>query len=123
MNPVRFTWVVALVFDGLLSCSGLQTGMQTPRYRIPLGMRAVVVRVNGVAGILRGRRVDVLVTDDSIGTTDPHTTTVVQGAEVLASEKVKTHGGAVVTLLTSPKDAEKLTLASQQGRVSLVPRN
>ena len=125
MNPTRFlfNWIAAVVLGVLLSCSSTQTGMQTTPISIPPGMRAVVVRVNWVAGIVPGTRVDVLVTDDPAGSTDPHTATVLQGVEVLASEQGKTQSGGVVTVLTSPKDAEKLTLASQQGRISLVPRN
>ncbi len=125
MNPTRFlfSWIVALAFGGLLSCSGMQTGMQTARISIPPGMRAVVVRVNGVAGILPGMRVDVLVTSNPRGPTEPQTATVLQGVEVMASERVKPQSLGVVTLLTSPIDAEKLTLACQSGDIQLVPRN
>jgi Flp pilus assembly protein CpaB len=123
MNPTRFllNLIIAVAFCVLLSCSGMQTGMQTTR--IPRGMRAVAVRVNWVPGIVPGARVDILVTDNPAGSAESHTATVLQGVEVLALEQLKTEHGGVVTVLTSPKDAEKLALASQKGRISLVPRN
>ena len=85
--------------------------------------RAVAVRVNLVPGIVPGARVDILVTDNPAGSADAHTAIVLQGVEVLALEQLKTESGGVVTVLTSPKDAEKLALASQKGRMILVPRN
>jgi Flp pilus assembly protein CpaB len=101
MNPTRFllNWIVAVAFGILLSCSGMQTGMQTTR--IPRGMRAVVVRVNWVPGIVPGARVDVLVTDNPAGSADPHTATVLQGVEVLAFEQVKTESGSMNVMAIS----------------------
>ena len=123
MNSARFSFscIVAVTFAVLLGCSGTQTGVQTARL-IPPGTRAVSVAVNGAAGIAPGTRVDVLVTDNPTGS-ESHTTTVLQGVEVLASVQQKPESLGVVTLLTSPKGAEAITLASQKGRIQLVPRN
>lgn len=124
MNPrLLFSWIVALAFGGLLSCSGMQTGIQTAQM-IPRGMRAVSVRVNQMAGVVvPGTRVDVLVTSNPAASTQLQTVTVLENVEVIASRQVKPQSLSVVTLLTSPADAEKLTLASQDGHIQLVPRN
>jgi len=100
---------------------------------VPPGMRAVSVRVNevvSVAGfVVPGTRVDVLVTGNPPGA-GPVTTTVLENVEVLASGQhlQRTAEGdpqnaSVVTLLVSPEDAQKLTLAQQQGRIQLSLRN
>ena len=101
---------------------------------IPLGMRAVSVKVNeviGVAGfVVPGARVDVLATV-SIGDSSI-TRTVVSNLQVLASgtrvdqeeaKNGKPIPASVVTLLTTPEDAERVTLASSQGQILLVLRN
>jgi Flp pilus assembly protein CpaB len=119
MKPTRFSfgWIVALAFGSLLGCSGMQTGTQSARIiSIPPGMRAVSIRVNGTAGIVPGTHVDVLVTGNA---TEPQTTTVLQDVEVAVSEP---RSLGVITLLASPKDAEKLALASQRGHIQLVAR-
>jgi len=101
---------------------------------IPPGMRAVSVRVNevvSVAGFVTpGTRVDVLLTGTPGSGTEPETTTVLQNVAVLASghtlERTSTgeaQNTAVITLLVSPDDAQKLTLASTQGRIQLALRN
>lgn len=101
---------------------------------IPPGMRAVSVRVNevvSVAGfVVPGTRVDVLLTGNPAGGGDTRTTTVLSNVEVLASgqrlersSSGETSTAPVITLLVSPEDAQKLTLASQQGRVQLALRN
>jgi pilus assembly protein CpaB len=100
---------------------------------IPPGMRAVSVRVNevvSVAGfVLPGTRVDVLLTGSS-GSGDQQTTTVLENVAVLATgQKLERNSAgdpenaAVITLLVSPEDAQKLTLASSQGRIQLSLRN
>jgi pilus assembly protein CpaB len=101
---------------------------------IPLGMRAIGVKVNeviGVAGfLLPGARVDVLatVTVDS----DMTTRTVVSNLQVLAAgtryEQQEAKDGkavpvTVVTLLATPEDAERVALASSDARILLVLRN
>jgi pilus assembly protein CpaB len=101
---------------------------------IPPGMRAVSVRVNevvSVAGFVTpGTRVDVLLTGTPIGGSEPETTTVLQNIAVLASghtlERSSTgeaQNTPVITLLVSPDDAQKLTLASAEGHIQLALRN
>jgi pilus assembly protein CpaB len=101
---------------------------------IPPGMRAVSVRVNevvSVAGFVTpGTRVDVLLTGTPTGGADEQTTTVLQNIAVLASGHTleRTASGeaqntAVITLLVSPDDAQRLTLASKQGQIQLALRN
>jgi pilus assembly protein CpaB len=100
---------------------------------IPPGMRAVSVRVNevvSVAGFVTpGTRVDVLLTGTP-GGGEQETTTVLQNVAVLASghtlERTSTGEAqttAVITLLVSPDDAERLTLASSEGHIQLALRN
>ena len=101
---------------------------------IPTGMRAVAVRVNeiiGVAGfILPGMRVDVLVTGHPpTGATNDVTTTVLQNITVLsanqqmATDKGQAINATVVNVLVTPEQAEMLTLAGADGRITLVLRN
>src|ERR1700736_5917755 len=101
---------------------------------IPPGMRAVSVRVNeivSVAGFVTpGTRVDVLLTGTPGGTGEQQTTTVLQNVAVLASghtlERTATGEAqttAVITLLVSPDDAQRLTLASSEGHIQLALRN
>jgi pilus assembly protein CpaB len=101
---------------------------------IPPGMRAVSVRVNdttSVAGfVLPGTRVDVLLTGNPEGANQQETTTVLENVAVLATgQKLERNAAGepqnypVVTLLVSPDDAQKLTLASIQGKIQLALRN
>jgi pilus assembly protein CpaB len=115
------------------SLAGENAGSGLPAL-IPPGMRAVSVRVNevvSVAGFVTpGTRVDVLLTGTPGGTGDQETTTVLQNVAVLASghtlERTSTgeaQNTAVITLLVTPDDAQRLTLASSQGRIQLALRN
>jgi len=101
---------------------------------IPPGMRAVSVRVNevvSVAGFVTpGTRVDVLLTGSPGGSSDQQTTTVLQNVAVLASGHTLERSAsgdpqntAVITLLVTPDDAERLTLASSEGHIQLALRN
>jgi pilus assembly protein CpaB len=101
---------------------------------IPPGMRAVSVRVNevvSVAGFVTpGTRVDVLLTGAPGGSGEQQTTTVLQNVAVLASGHTleRTSSGeaqntAVITLLVTPDDAQRLTLASTEGHIQLALRN
>lgn len=101
---------------------------------IPPGMRAVSVRVNdttAVAGfVLPGTRVDVLLTGNPGGTAEQQTTTVLENVAVIATgQKLERNStgdpqmAPVITLLVSPDDAQKLTLASTQGHIQLALRN
>src|SRR5215469_13620106 len=101
---------------------------------LPPGMRAVSVRVNevvSVAGFVTpGTRVDVLLTGTPGGAGEEQTTTVLQNVAVLASghtlERSSTgeaQNTAVITLLVTPDDAQRLTLASSEGHIQLALRN
>src|SRR6202167_4935566 len=101
---------------------------------IPPGMRAVSVRVNevvSVAGFVGpGTRVDVLLTGTPNGSSEPQTTTVLQNVAVIASGHTLERNASgeaqntpVITLLASPEDAERLTLASNEAKIQLVFRN
>jgi len=101
---------------------------------IPPGMRAVSVRVNEVVSVsgyvTAGTRVDVLLTGNPAGGGEAQTTTVLQNVAVLAAghtlERTATgepQSNPVITLLVSPDDAEKLALASSEGRIQLALRN
>jgi len=101
---------------------------------IPPGMRAVSVRVNdivAVAGfVLPGTRVDVLLTGNPTGSNDQQTSTVLENVAVIATGQRLERNSAgepqttpVITLLVSPDDAERLTLASTQGHIQLALRN
>ncbi len=119
------------ILDRQISAAGAGTGLST---RIPPGMRALSLKsdqVVGVAGyLLPGTHVDVLVTFHPENTQDPMTSTVLQDVQILtAGQKMQPDpdGKAtqvdVVTLLVTPSDAEKVVLASAQGRVHFVLRN
>ena len=101
---------------------------------IPPGMRAVSVRVNevvAVAGfVVPGTRVDVLLTGNPGGASEQQTTTVLENVAVIAAgQKLERNAAGepqttpVITLLVSPDDAQKLTLASSQGHIQLALRN
>jgi pilus assembly protein CpaB len=101
---------------------------------IPPGMRAISVRVNdttSVSGFVQpGTRVDVLLTGNPQGSNEQQTTTVLENVAVIATGQRLERNAAgepqsapVVTLLVSPDDAERLTLASSQGHIQLALRN
>jgi len=101
---------------------------------IPPGMRAVSVRVNevvSVAGFVGpGTRVDVLLTGTPGGGSESQTTTVLQNVAVIAAGQRLERNAAgdaqntpVITLLVSPDDAERLTLAQAEGHIQLALRN
>jgi pilus assembly protein CpaB len=103
---------------------------------IPEGMRAVSVAVNeviAVAGFVQpGTMVDVLATGSpgAGGGGETVTKTVLENVKVLAAgqqiqqdQQGKPHTVPVVTLLVSPEDANKLTMAATQGRIQLALRN
>ncbi len=104
---------------------------------IPDGMRAVSVKVNDVVAVagfvVPGTHVDVLLTGNPDRMNDPArvmTTTVLQNVLVLAAgTKLQndSHGQPqsvpIITLLVSPADGQRLTLASSEGRIQLALRN
>lgn len=122
-----------------LKVAGPESGSGLPPV-IPAGMRAISVKVNdviGVAGfVLPGTRVDLLVTvredGPENGRGDPMSRTVVSNVLVLAAgtrfdqEKAKDgkpEKSSVVTLAVLPQDAERVALASSEGKISLALRN
>jgi pilus assembly protein CpaB len=119
------------VLEGRLAARGSGLGLAPI---IPVGMRAVTVRVNDVTGIsgfvLPGMRVDVLVTGRPPNSDGTITATVLQNMVVLSAGtaiQADTRGNAIqaatVTLLATPEQAETLTLANTEGRIQLVLRN
>jgi len=119
------------VLPGKLASENAGSGLPS---LIPPGMRAVSVRVNevvSVAGFVTpGTRVDVLLTGTPGGSGEQQTTTVLQNVAVIASghtlERTATGEAQttpVITLLVSPDDAERLTLASSEGHIQLSLRN
>lgn len=119
------------VIEGRLAPRGSGAGLAPV---IPVGMRAVTVRVNevvGVAGfVLPGMRVDLLVTGKPPSGAMTLTSTVLQNITVLSAGQTMSpdaRGAAInaptVTLLVTPEQAEVITLAGAEGRIQLVLRN
>lgn len=90
------------------------------------GMRAVSVRVNNEIAdlVVAGMHVDVRVTD---GPNDQSPITFLENVLVIETGQrreqnsaVDLHVVPVITLLASPADAEKLTLASSKNRVEVI---
>src|SRR5262245_61087004 len=104
---------------------------------IPEGMRAISVKTNevvGVAGfVIPGTRVDVLVTVRKDTRDEPVSRAVVSNVQVLTAgtrfdqETAKAEGkpipASVVTLLVTPEDAERISLAANEGQIMLTLRN
>jgi pilus assembly protein CpaB len=119
------------ILEGRLAARGSGLGLAPV---IPVGMRAVTVRVNDVTGIsgfvLPGMRVDVLVTGRPPSAEGTMTATCLQNMLVLSAGTAMqpdARGQAIqaptVTLLATPEQAETLTLANNEGRIQLVLRN
>ncbi len=101
---------------------------------IPVGMRAVSVRVDDVVGVsgfaMPGTMVDVMATGTPQGADDSLTRTIIQDVRVLAAGQTveqdtqgKPHTVGVVTLLLTPKQSDELTMASTDNRIHLALRN
>jgi pilus assembly protein CpaB len=103
---------------------------------IPLGKRAVALRVNEVVAVsgyvIPGSRVDVLITGNAPGQGQegPEIKTVLQNIEVLSAGTTiqrdaegKPLQVPVITVLVSPEEAETLSLAANETRIQLVLRN
>ena len=120
------------VLEGRLAARGSGLGLAPI---IPVGMRALSVRVNevvGVAGfVLPGMHVDVLITGRPPGEGSlTMTTTVLQDITVLSAGQTvqpdprgQAINAPVVTLLVTPDQAEMLTLAGNETKIHLVLRN
>jgi pilus assembly protein CpaB len=119
------------ILEGRLAAKGSGLGLAPT---IPVGMRAVTVRVNDVGSVagfvLPGMRVDVLVTGRPPSADMDMTATALQNMLVLSSGTTiqpDARGQAIqaptITLLATPEQAETLTLAGAEGRLQLVLRN
>jgi len=120
-----------LVGDRLFS--GVKTAGMLPLL-IPAGMRAMSVPVDEVSDIsgfvLPGAHVDILVSisDQSTGS-QPFSKIVLQNVEVLAvaqeieEAKDEPRVVKVITVLVTPEEAERLSLASRDGVLRLALRN
>src|ERR1700733_4410210 len=121
------------VLEGRLAARGSGIGLAPV---IPVGMRAVTLRVNDVTGIagfvLPGMRVDVLVTGHPPNSESSVTATPMQlqnllvlsaGTVMQPDARGQAMPAQTVTLLGTPEQAETLTLASSDARIQLVLRN
>ncbi len=119
------------ILEGRLATRGSGLGLAPT---IPVGMRALSVRVNDVAGIagfvIPGMHVDVLVTGKPPSNDGDMTSTCLQNILVLSAGAIMqpdARGAAMpaptVTLLVTPDQAETLTLAGISGKIQLVLRN
>ncbi|MFN7979725.1 MAG: Flp pilus assembly protein CpaB [Vicinamibacterales bacterium] len=116
--------------DAKLAAVGAGAGLPT---RIAAGMRAISVKVDDVVGVagfaMPGAHVDVVVSvtqrEQSVARV------VVSNVEVLATgtrtgqarNDLTPATDSVVTLLVSPADAERISLAASVGRITLTLRN
>jgi pilus assembly protein CpaB len=101
-------------------------------YKIPEGHRAITVGVNQVAGVAGfinpGSMVDVVLTTTPPGKGLTISKIVLQNIPILAiGQIVEQKGGEpkvvpTVTMDVTPEDAEKLVIASSEGRLQLVLR-
>jgi len=145
--PGSFTKVEDVVGRGLISSAlenePLTESKLAPREAggglppsIPPGMRAMSVKVNeviGVAGfVVPGTRVDVLASIDEGQDRSPMTRAVVSNVQVLSAgtryDQEKSKDGkpipsTVVTLMVTPEDAERIALATTEGKIMLTLRN
>ncbi len=121
------------VLESRLASKEAGAGLTTA---IPEGMRAISIRVNdviSVAGfVVPGTRVDVILTGTppNPGTAGDVSKIILENVQVLtAGQNVDSDKNGhpqtvpVVTLLVTPQDAQKLALASSEGRMQLALRN
>jgi len=121
------------ILPGKLAPKGAGAGLPPV---IPAGMRALSVRVNDVVGVagyvLPGTRVDVVATvNPTQQQPDVTSKVILTNVLVLAAgtkierdtEEGKPIAVSVVTLLVDPIEAERLTLASTEGKIQLALRN
>ncbi|MBI5576003.1 MAG: Flp pilus assembly protein CpaB [Deltaproteobacteria bacterium] len=103
--------------------------------KVPAGMRAFTVKVNEVVGvggfIVPDSRVDVVVTtavspqrqQDQVSKTFLQDVLVLAAGQIVEQKDNKPITVNTVTLAVSPPDAEKLALASNDGKIQLVLRH
>ena len=122
------------VNEPLMATKLADTGLYGLVPLIPPGMRALSVRVDevvGVAGFVTPRtRVDVILTMTVPGGRDPISKVILQNVQTLAAgqeiqqnEEGEPMTVTVVTVLVSPEDAEKLSLAASQGKIQMALRH
>src|SRR4051812_830813 len=131
--------VIATIYEneplttGRLADKGAGAGLAS---MIPVGKRAVALKVNEVVGlagfVVPGMRVDVIIAGNGSPDLGRNilSRTVLQNIEVLsAGHKIEKSGDGkpetaeVVNLLVTPDQAEVLSLASSETKVQLVLRN
>ena len=123
------------ITDSRLAPEGTAGGLSAV---IPEGYRAMTVKVDDVVGIsgfiMPGTLVDVVVVIDPAehaGMQDPISKIVLQNIKVLANgqnidkpdNQREANSVKAVTLQVKPEQAEKLALASSEGKLQLVMRN
>ena len=123
------------ITEARLAPEGTSAGLSAV---IPEGYRAMTVKVDDAAGIsgfiMPGTMVDVVVTIDpreGSGNQDPVSKIVLQNIKVLANgqnidkpeNEREANSVKAVTLQVTPEQAEKLALASTEGKLQLMMRN
>src|SRR5687768_7273749 len=123
------------ITESRLAPEGTSAGLSAV---IPEGYRAMTVKVDDAAGIsgfiMPGTLVDVVVTIDpreGSGMQDPVSKIVLQNIKVLANgqnidkpeNEREANSVKAVTLQVTPEQAEKLALASSEGKLQLVMRS
>src|ERR687897_2746149 len=122
------------ITESRLAAEGTAAGLSAI---IPEGYRAMTVKVDDAAGIsgfiMPGTLVDVVVVIDPEGNSrqNPISKIVLQNIKVLASgqkidkpeDEREANSVKAVTLQVTPEQAEKLALASAEGKLQLVMRN
>jgi pilus assembly protein CpaB len=123
------------IIEARLAPEGTAAGLSAV---IPEGYRAMTVKVDDVVGIsgfiMPGTLVDVVVVidpEEKHGMQDPISKIVLQNIKVLANgqnidkpeDQREANSVKAVTLQVTPEQAEKLALASSEGKLQLVMRN
>lgn len=119
------------VLDAKLAAKGSGAGLAAT---IPEGKRAVAVRVDDVVGVagfvLPGTRVDIILSGSVDGPGINVSKVVLENVQVLSAGQNVEYDSAgkpqrvnVVTVLVTPEEAQKLTLATIDGRIRLALRN
>jgi pilus assembly protein CpaB len=120
--------------EPILTLKLADTGLHGLIPLIPAGMRALSVKVDevvGVAGFVTPQtRVDVILIMQPPGGQEPLSKVILQNIQALAANQQITENDAgqpivstVVTVLVTPEEAEKLSLAANQGRIQMALRN
>lgn len=122
------------VNEPVLAAKLADTGLHGLIPLIPSGMRALSVKVDevvGVAGFVTPQtRVDVILIMQPPGQRETVSKVILQNIRALAANQqiTETENGqplvsTVVTVLVTPEQAEKLSLAATQGRIQMALRN